>query len=199
MKLTILRRGSRGAAVRALQELLHRASLVSGHEHVGLSVTGEFDGATERAVYAAQERLNLVRDGIAGPQTQTALKREAEAVKPGRAEPSKSAMDIPVVPESSYGTPVGEPPNVASLQLLDTARPITEIIVHCTATPEGKHFTVDDVRAWHKARGWSDIGYHYLVYPDGRVMLGRPVGQVGSHVAGHNTGTIGVLLWRRLG
>jgi N-acetylmuramoyl-L-alanine amidase len=30
-----------------------------------------------------------------------------------------------------------------------------------------------------------------VVYRDGRVMLGRPVGQIGAHVEGHNTGTIG--------
>ncbi|KEQ05763.1 hypothetical protein GV67_04245 [Pseudorhizobium pelagicum] len=75
--------------------------------------------------------------------------------------------------------------------MLDTARPINEIIWHCTATPEGRDFTVNDIRAWHKQRGWSDIGYHYIVYRDGRIMPGRPVGQVGAHVSGHNTGTIG--------
>ncbi|MBS7588302.1 N-acetylmuramoyl-L-alanine amidase [Ancylobacter defluvii] len=84
------------------------------------------------------------------------------------------------------------PPNAGTLALLATSRPISEIIVHCTATPEGKDYTVADIRAWHKDRGFSDIGYHYVVYRDGRVMVGRPVGQVGAHVAGHNTGTIGI-------
>ncbi len=51
-------------------------------------------------------------------------------------------------------------------------RSITEIIVHCTATPEGKPFTVQQIRQWHtapkpKGNGWSDIGYHYIVYLDG--------------------------------
>jgi len=184
---TTLKRGSRGVAVRALQEIINKAVGAPA-----VKVDSDFGPATEAAVKAAQQRLELVVDGIAGPQTQTALKREAEPVKPGRAEPGKSAMDDPTIPDSPYETPFGEPPNIGAFKLLDTARPISEIIVHCTATPEGKHFTVDDVRAWHKARGFTDIGYHYLIYPDGRVMLGRPVGQVGSHVAGHNTGTIGV-------
>ena len=39
-------------------------------------------------------------------------------------------------------------------------RPIDSIIIHCSATPEGKHFTAADIRRWHKAQGWSDIGYH---------------------------------------
>ena len=45
-------------------------------------------------------------------------------------------------------------------------RKIDKIIVHCTATPEGRHTTVEDVRRWHLDRGWSDIGYHFLIYLD---------------------------------
>lgn len=70
---------------------------------------------------------------------------------------------------------------------------INEIIIHCTATPEGRHHTVADIRAWHKAQGWSDIGYHFVVYLDGSVHKGRPVEKVGAHVSGRNTGTIGVV------
>lgn len=184
---SILKRGSRGAAVRDFQQLINRA--VGGP---AVAIDGDFGPATELAVKAAQQRLELVVDGIAGPQTRTALKQEAAPVKSGRAEPAKTAMNVSPNAAPYIETDAAPPANAAALQLLETSRPINEIIFHCTATPEGRHFTVDDVRAWHKARGWSDIGYHYLVYPDGRVMLGRPVGQVGSHVAGHNTGKIGV-------
>jgi N-acetylmuramoyl-L-alanine amidase len=38
-------------------------------------------------------------------------------------------------------------------------RQIKEIIVHSTATPEGRETSVEDIRSWHKQRGWSDIGY----------------------------------------
>ncbi|WP_177793105.1 N-acetylmuramoyl-L-alanine amidase [Muribaculum intestinale] len=76
-------------------------------------------------------------------------------------------------------------------------RSITEIIVHCTATPEGKPFTVQQIRQWHtapkpKGNGWRDIGYHYIVYLDGSVHNGRPVEQVGAHCSGHNAHSIGV-------
>ena len=47
-------------------------------------------------------------------------------------------------------------------------RKINEIIVHCSATPEGKDFTVQQIRQWHLQRGFSDIGYHYVVYRDGK-------------------------------
>jgi len=73
-------------------------------------------------------------------------------------------------------------------------RPLKRIILHCTATPEGKHFDVATIRRWHvKDRGWKDIGYHYVIYIDGSVHEGRPVAQVGAHTSGHNSDSIGVV------
>jgi len=79
-------------------------------------------------------------------------------------------------------------------------RPLHEIIIHCSATrPEwakvkGVSWKVEEIRRWHTARGWSDIGYHYVVDRDGKVAAGRPVERTGAHTLGHNTGTIGVCL-----
>jgi N-acetyl-anhydromuramyl-L-alanine amidase AmpD len=53
---------------------------------------------------------------------------------------------------------------------------------------------VDEIRRWHRARGWSDIGYHYVIDRDGKISVGRPVEKTGAHVKGHNRGTIGVCL-----
>ena len=71
-------------------------------------------------------------------------------------------------------------------------RKITEIIVHCSATPEGKGFTVADITRWHKARKFVTIGYHYVIYRNGEVHNGRPERQVGAHCTGHNSYSIGV-------
>ena len=71
-------------------------------------------------------------------------------------------------------------------------RRITEIIVHCAATPEGKDFTVADITRWHKARKFVTIGYHYVIYRNGEVHNGRPERQVGAHCTGHNSYSIGV-------
>ncbi len=71
-------------------------------------------------------------------------------------------------------------------------RKINEIIVHCTATPEGREVKVADVDRWHRQRGFNGIGYHYLVYLDGTVAKGRPAEQVGAHCKGHNANSIGV-------
>lgn len=74
-----------------------------------------------------------------------------------------------------------------------TTRRIEEIIVHCTATPEGRPVSVSTIRGWHIGQGWRDIGYHWVVLLDGTIAPGRPESQVGSHVAGHNSGTLGVV------
>jgi N-acetylmuramoyl-L-alanine amidase len=72
-------------------------------------------------------------------------------------------------------------------------RALKRIILHCTATPEGKHFDVATIRRWHvKDRGWKDIGYHYVIYIDGSVHEGRPIEQAGAHTSGHNADSIGI-------
>lgn len=72
-------------------------------------------------------------------------------------------------------------------------RPINKIIIHCSATPEGRGNTVEDIRHWHVAgNGWRDIGYHYVVHLDGSVHAGRPDADTGAHTSGHNHDSIGV-------
>lgn len=71
-------------------------------------------------------------------------------------------------------------------------RAIKEIIVHCSATPEGRPHTVGDIRAWHKQRGFKDVGYHYIIYLDGSIHAGRNEAEIGAHCTGHNRNSIGV-------
>lgn len=71
-------------------------------------------------------------------------------------------------------------------------RKIDRIIVHCTATPEGRDVTVGEVRTWHLARNFSDVGYHYLITLNGTVEVGRPESKVGAHVRGENKHSIGI-------
>ena len=72
-------------------------------------------------------------------------------------------------------------------------RKINEIIVHCTATAEGKNFKAADIDRWHKAKGWNGIGYHHVVDLDGTVEPGRPESEVGAHCLKHNKNSIGVV------
>lgn len=71
-------------------------------------------------------------------------------------------------------------------------RRIDKIIIHCTATPEGRYVTVADVDRYHKSRGWSGIGYHYLIGLNGEIWQGRDESQIGAHTMGQNTNSIGV-------
>jgi N-acetyl-anhydromuramyl-L-alanine amidase AmpD len=125
-------------------------------------VDGDLGPKTRAAVKAFQKDHGLKVDGIVGPVTLGAL----AAVTPGVAVKSPS------------------PPKAGRL--------IHTLVWHCTATPEGKEFSRADIDKMHRARGFSGgIGYHKLVHLDGSVSEGRPESQVGAHVSGHNTGTIG--------
>jgi hypothetical protein len=79
-------------------------------------------------------------------------------------------------------------------------KPVDTIFVHCAATrPEwlaGSPLSekIKEMTRWHKAKGWSAIGYHWIIDRDGTVAGGRDEKTPGAHVAGHNTGSIGVCL-----
>jgi len=87
-------------------------------------------------------------------------------------------------------------------------RPIRKIIIHCTDSEWGN---IEIIDSWHRARGWDEIGYHFLVgnaYPtylnlknrrpqmehDGMILEGRPIEKMGAHCRGHNLDSIGIAL-----
>lgn len=73
------------------------------------------------------------------------------------------------------------------------ARQVNKIIVHCTATPEGRDVTVDEIRRWHvEEKNWSDIGYHWIVTLNGTLERGRPEHIQGAHAKGFNKNSIGL-------
>ena len=123
-----------------------------------------------------QKALHLVQDNIFGSITEEAVKafQTKNHLKPdGMVGPATLAKLLPCWFRKSKRT-------------------IKEIIVHCSATPEGKDFTVNDIRRWHKAQGWSDIGYHFVIYRNGHIEPGRDVDLVGAHCTGHNIYSIGI-------
>lgn len=72
-------------------------------------------------------------------------------------------------------------------------RKITKIIVHCSATPEGKDVKTETIRDWHvSGNHWKDIGYHYVIELDGSIHKGRDESAVGAHCSGQNANSIGV-------
>lgn len=72
-------------------------------------------------------------------------------------------------------------------------RKIDKIIVHCSATPEGRDVKTETIRDWHvNDNHWKDIGYHYIIELDGSIHKGRDENVVGAHCSGQNANSIGV-------
>ena len=71
-------------------------------------------------------------------------------------------------------------------------RSITQIIIHCSATPEGKDFSLKDIDRWYRERGFKMVGYHYVIHLDGTIEQGRPLEMIGAHCTGHNAHSIGI-------
>ncbi len=67
-----------------------------------------------------------------------------------------------------------------------------KIIIHCSATPEGRDFSAADIDRWHRDRGFNKIGYHYVIRLDGRIERGRREDEVGAHCLGENARSLGI-------
>lgn len=75
------------------------------------------------------------------------------------------------------------------------------VVLHCSDTPD---YPIDDPRfdkigrkeidQWHKDRGWRCVGYHHIIRRTGVTEIGRPETEIGAHVHGHNTNSLGVCL-----
>ena len=82
-------------------------------------------------------------------------------------------------------------------------RKIEYIVIHCSATKAnvdekitlpGEDIGVKEIRRWHIQRGWSDVGYHFVIRRDGTVEEGRPLARIGAHVQNYNANSIGICL-----
>ncbi len=71
-------------------------------------------------------------------------------------------------------------------------RVITMIVIHCSAVRPEQKSGVREIDQWHRERGWTGIGYHYVVRRDGKVEMGRPIEKIGAHCKDHNRHSIGV-------
>lgn len=133
-------------------------------------------GSKGNDVKTLQGVLHLYQDGIFGPLTEEVVKEFQKA----------NGLKVDgIVGDVTWSKIVGS-------GLVKSNRTINEIIVHCSATPEGKDFTVEDITRWHKQRGFTTIGYHYVVYRDGSIHDGRGVNVSGAHCTGHNSHSIGI-------
>lgn len=134
-------------------------------------------GSTGQMVRQIQKALHLMPDGIYGAITE-------EAVRKWQAAHGLPADGI-VGPKTLL--------KLIPVRLKKSKRTITDIVIHCTATRAWQDYSADDIRRMHKAQGWADIGYHYVVRLDGTIEPGRDVDKIGAHVSGHNANSIGVV------
>lgn len=130
-------------------------------------------GSKGTEVKTLQKKLGIKADGIFGTLTEKAVK-EFQRIN-----------NLTV--DGIVGTKTWN-----KLGTMKPKRDIKEIIVHCSATPEGADFTVSDIKNWHLQRGFSDIGYHYIIYRNGSIHKGRDESIAGAHCTGHNSTSIGV-------
>jgi len=79
-------------------------------------------------------------------------------------------------------------------EMRSVTRDITEVVVHWSATFLDQDIGAEEIHKWHTQRGFSGIGYHYVIRRDGRIQRGRPIDKRGSHAKAnsHNLFSIGV-------
>lgn len=73
-------------------------------------------------------------------------------------------------------------------------RDINRIIIHYSYTPPSMDIGAEEIRKWHTDRGWSDIGYHFVIRRSGDVEKGRDILLAGAHTKSHNEDSIGIVL-----
>jgi hypothetical protein len=101
-----------------------------------------------------------------------------------------------VVSRSAWGNPDGE----QSPNWEPEHYPVTHVVLHHTATNNLADDWAAVVRAiwlYHAvSQGWGDIGYHYLIDPNGVVYQGRAGGDTAEagHTLSYNQGSIGIAL-----
>jgi N-acetylmuramoyl-L-alanine amidase len=84
---------------------------------------------------------------------------------------------------------------------------IKKVIIHCTASdrPEDNQIVkLDELHTGTKTIPWNGnnvecfgfdkIGYHYVMWRDGKVDITRKITQIGAHCKGHNTESVGFCL-----
>ncbi|TVQ93605.1 MAG: CHAP domain-containing protein [Deltaproteobacteria bacterium] len=134
----LLRSGSRGAHVRALQEALV-------HHGASITVDGVFGPQTHAAVRAFQIGNGLSVDGVVGAETRGRLLSSAASPVPARTEvipEPQAAAEAPVAVEAPVASeaPVVEPPGGPAPQLLRAAGPPwdmgTDLLAHRSQGPE---------------------------------------------------------------
>lgn len=119
-----------------------------------------------------------------------------QATKPMNELTSCGCQQPGFATRTDWNCPDGQSPSCASPEFTTT----THMIVHHSAGPNSSSnwaATVLSIWNFHvNTNGWCDIGYNWIIDPDGIVYEGRGGGNnvKGAHFCGANSGTVGICL-----
>jgi len=74
------------------------------------------------------------------------------------------------------------------------SRRVNKVFIHCSASDHAHHDSVKVMDQWHRARGWSGVGYHTFIRKDGVLEMGRDLERIPAAQSAHNPGSIAICL-----
>jgi len=151
-------------------------------------------------------KLSVIDRGVKSPSALTIYETELLVREDVKEETLPAASTFTYVPDPELFYPAGGPFKLIRRADWKALPPKSEYTPHAP-----KYFTlhhtqghypqtyeralseIQFVQDYHQnAKGWIDIGYHFLIDPLGDIFEGRPIKVVGAHVLNHNTGNIGI-------
>lgn len=140
-------------------------------------------GSKGELVRRIQRELHLIEDGIYGNITEEAVKafQKANGLKADGIVGDKTWELL-----FKVGVTIS-----TSLTGKKATRKINRIFVHCTAGNQ-RTTTVESLKAEFKSKGWKVGGYHYVVFPDGKIVQMEDENTVANGVQGYNKNSVHV-------
>ncbi|GEM_PF-95520 len=130
-------------------------------------------------------------------------RRATTAVAPHlRVSDSKKENSDETVPEnpspltptdtSSTNTPIVTNKSYIVNSEASSSRPVSLLVIHCSATRDGVPYTPEQLERDHRAQGFDGPGYHFYIRRNGDIKTLRDIQKIGAHVRGHNQHSIGI-------
>lgn len=137
-------------------------------------------------------------DGVWGPKTRGAL----HLWHSNNGLPVASAYTDPLLPPVKKVTPFA----TSTIRQGSAGHVVRNLMLHTSATSTtwwrnlSNERMLQEIRRWHTdppaagGRGWRNIGYHYVIFPDGEILHGRRETEVGAGAVGFNSGWIHICM-----
>jgi N-acetylmuramoyl-L-alanine amidase len=82
--------------------------------------------------------------------------------------------------------------NITFSKPLYNRKATNRIVVHHSVSDPMT--SAETIHQWHLDKGWSGIGYHYVIRGDGSIQTGRGIDYQGAHTYNYNDDGIGICL-----